>query len=169
MSSRYFIRYIMQFGKKGDIVNTFMLLAISVFGYVAIAKVNDSTDILMRLLTGLMATLYLSFMFFVGIMFVKHNVIEKAINRMATFSNATRYSLAAVVVLIIGRLCMGNSALIHIPFTPLIILSLAILLMVNQISFYNCLAIILPICGWCISSLSHTFLMDKSTYYDTLS
>ena len=47
---------------------------------------------------------------------------------MATFSNATRYSLAAVVVLIIGRLCMGNSALIHIPFTPLIILSLAILL-----------------------------------------
>ena len=46
-------------------------------------------------------------------MFVKHNVIEKAINRMATFSKATRYSLAAVVVLIIGRLCMGNSALIH--------------------------------------------------------
>lgn len=128
MSSRYFIRYIMRFGKKGDIVNTFMLLALSVFGYVAIAKVNDSTDILMRLLTGLMATLYLSFMFFVGIMFVKHNVIEKAINRMATVSNATRYSLAAVVVLIIGRLCMGNSALIHIPFTPLIILSLAILL-----------------------------------------
>ena len=128
MSSRYFIRYIMRFGKKGDIVNTFMLLAISVFGYVAIAKVNDSTDILMRLLTGLMATLYLSFMFFVGIMFVKHNVIERAINRMATVSNATRYSLAAVVVLIIGRLCMGNSALIHIPFTPLIILSLAILL-----------------------------------------
>ena len=87
----------MRFGKKGDIVNTFMLLAISVFGYVAIAKINDSTDILMRLLTGLMATLYLSFMLFVGIMFVKHNVIEKAINRMATVSNATRYSLAAVV------------------------------------------------------------------------
>ena len=128
MSSRYFIRYIMRFGNKGDIFNTFILLALSVFGYVAIAKVNDSTDIHMRLLTALMATLYLSFMFFVGIMFVKHNVIERTINRMATVRSTTRYILIAVIVLIIGRLCMGNSALIHILFTPLIILSWAILL-----------------------------------------
>ena len=77
----------------------------------------------MRLLTALMATLYLSFMFFVGIMFVKHNVIERTINRMATVRSTTRYILIAVIILIIGRLCMGNSALIHIPFTPLIILS----------------------------------------------
>lgn len=128
MSSRYFIRYIMRFGNKGDIFNTFILLALSVFGYVAIAKVNDSTDIHMRLLTALMATLYLSFMFFVGIMFVKHNVIERTINRMATVRSTTRYILIAVILLIIGRLCMGNSVLIHILFTPLIILSWAILL-----------------------------------------
>lgn len=127
LSSRHFIHRAMSVGAKGDIFHTVLLLAVSICGYLATSAIDDSSDSLCRLLVVVFNTLYLSFMFFVGILFVKHSIIENTITKLSATGHCRLYSFMALGVLAFGRLCLGNSALIHILFTPLILLALAVL------------------------------------------